>query len=380
MVDPGLNPVHQLGEGSGVDESSLALIDTACTMSVHSTAWRVAFCKHLPDGRQCYKTDKMKRFHFAGGGETPEPCPVWVIPISFDGRDGEVHSTEVPTGTTPLLLSISVLEALDAVVHVKDMMMDLRAMKLQLRLIRTGSRHLAIDVSRFSGGEAEFDREEFGIKSQKGDVFIYLVEEAQMSIEYDESLIYETGFTAGEGPQLGDRGVRCTDKRGEQEAYKAAKLKMVGLALEKQDAKTWSVLKIDYTLGETHATRGFRNTVIFEPWGGTFPINKMSSKKVGWTNSQPLDKIDGYDLLTEAGEEQLFHILETHDPHLNEVAFDCRICSIMTNMNPSISLQLQRYTTGPQTLHLVFRICRHRLEGGRQFLIEQPATALSRVF
>ena len=82
----------------------LALINTACTMSTHSTAWRAGFCKHLPDGKQCYKADKMKRFHFAGGGETPEPCHEWIIHISFDGRDGEVHSAEVPTGTTPLLL------------------------------------------------------------------------------------------------------------------------------------------------------------------------------------------------------------------------------------------------------------------------------------
>ena len=148
------------------------LMDTVSAMNMHSPAGRVAFCKHLPDDKQCYKVDEMKRFPFAGSGATLEPCPVWIRPLSLDGRDGEVHSTEESIDATPLLPSISVLEVCDAAVHVNDMMMDWRAMNIQLKLIRTGSRHLAIDVSRFSGGEAEFDREEFGIKSQRGDVFI----------------------------------------------------------------------------------------------------------------------------------------------------------------------------------------------------------------
>ena len=286
----------------------------------------------------------------------------------------------MPTGTTPLLLPVPLLEALDAVVHVKDMMMDLRAMKLQPKLISTGSRNVVIDVSRFSGGDAEFDQEEFGIKSQNGDVFIYLVEGAQMNMEYDESLMNETGFTAGEGPQLGDRGVRGTDRRGKQKESKAAMFKMVALALERQDARTWSVLKIDYNQVGTHGTRCFKNTAIFDPRGGTFPITKMSSKKFGWNNPQTLEKIDGYDLLTGAEEELLFHILETHDSYLTVVAFDCSIWSIMINMNPSVSWQVQRNNTGSQTLHLEVRICGHRLEKGRHFLIEPPATALSWVF
>ena len=130
----------------------------------------------------------------------------------------EVHSTDAPTGTTPQLLHIPVLETLDEVVHVKDMAMGLQDMKLQLKLIRTGSRHSALDDSLFGGGDAEFDQEEFDIKSQNGSVFVYQFEKAQMSIDYDESLMNETGFTAGEGSQLVDRGVRGTNKRGAQEA------------------------------------------------------------------------------------------------------------------------------------------------------------------
>ena len=372
MVDPGLDEVHQLGEGAGVDESRLALVDTACTMCMHSTAWRLAFNKHLPADRQCYVTDKRKKFTFAGGGKTPEPCPVWVIPISFDGRDGEIHSTEVPTGTTPLLLSISVMEVLDAVVHVKDMVIDLKAMGLKLKLLRTGSRHLGVDVSKFgSGGDAEYDHEEFGIKSQKGDVFIYLVQEAMLcydqSEDQQEEYCLKTGFTT-EAPRLGERGVRQDDKRAEQKAKRAQQLSLVAQTLQRQDAKTWTVLKMDYTLGERYATRGFKVSVIFEPEGGSFGITNMGARRFGWTNSQPLDLQDGYDLVSKDGQDLLFNVLHNQNPYLTIVAFDCRVWSVMANMNPHIDWQSQRNTTGAQTLHLVVRICKHRLAKQRHFL------------
>ena len=115
---------HQLGPGSSLDESRLGLVDTACTMCMHSRAWRIAFSRHLPAGRMCRPTARKKKFNFADGGHS-EFCEVWIIPIGILYNDGEVHSTEIPTGSTPLLLSIPALDALDGHVHVRRMVLEL---------------------------------------------------------------------------------------------------------------------------------------------------------------------------------------------------------------------------------------------------------------
>ena len=142
-----------------------------------------------------------------------------------------------------------------------------------------------------------------------------------------------------------------------------------------EEQQYWRVLKRGHTLAEQMMTNGFRNTVIFEPWGGTFPITTAGAKHYGWTNSQPLDKIDGYDLLKVDGKQLLWNILDSHDPILTVIAFDCRIWSPLTRLSPNIDWDEWRRTTGRATLSLIRAICRQRIKQGRFFLIENPLGA-----
>ena len=87
-------------------------------------------------------------------------------------------------------------------------------------------------------------------------------------------------------------------------------------------------------------------TMVFEPWGGSFVIARIASRVFGWTNSQPLNLVDGYDLDATEGEARLFDILDHHDPVLTVIAFDCRTWSILTSLNSELDWDGARETKG----------------------------------
>lgn len=166
------------------DEVGLALIDTACTACMHSMSWRLAFSRRLPDMVKCEPLQQFKTFHFANGSSTASQIQVWKIPICLGGRPGEVHSAEVPEGNTPLLLSISALDALDAVVFMRKKLMRLQELGVTLPLVSTRTKHLAIDVS-FENLELDVTSTLSGqpmIKSQAEDLSVFWAEEPNESI------------------------------------------------------------------------------------------------------------------------------------------------------------------------------------------------------
>ena len=71
-----------------------------------------------------------------------------------------------------------------------------------------------------------------------------------------------------------------------------------------------------------------------------------ATKEYGWTCSQPLDKIDGYDPLSTSGRKMIQQVLRQHRPFLVLLAFDCRIWSLLTNLSPGLDWAKLRYTVG----------------------------------
>ena len=115
-----------------VDESRICLVDSACTSCMHSRRWREAYKVSLPEGFQCKMTTSTKIFHFANGSQTASHVPVWEIPIFLGGRLGMVHSAEVPDGSTPLLLSIPAMTALDMVIHMQARKVQIRKLDIEV--------------------------------------------------------------------------------------------------------------------------------------------------------------------------------------------------------------------------------------------------------
>ena len=139
---------HHIGEAPGeLDESRICLLDTACTSCMHSKAWRVAYERRLPAGQGCEKTQNLKTFDLADGPATSGQVNVWRIPVVIIGRPGAIMSAEIETGTTPLLLSISAMEALGMSLFMKERMVLIGSLDVKVPMIKTRTKHLALDVT-----------------------------------------------------------------------------------------------------------------------------------------------------------------------------------------------------------------------------------------
>ena len=356
VVSLALKAHHQLrSSGGGLNESLVALIDTACTSCMHSKAWREAYSRSLPEGFHCEATDKTKVFHFADGSSTGSNVAVWNIPIFLLNRPGAVLSAEIPTGTTPLLLSISSLVALDAVIFMRRRVMQLKELDL------------------------EEQQPNPLLVSSAEDLFVYFNEEAEAEVlmlekgleEVDQAVSEEVACKAN----FRLRGISAEDKRGELHERRAKELANTMRRLTKEDERCWAALRKQYTLAEQTATYSFSSTVVFEPFGGSFKVTRVARQQYGWTCSQPLDLLDGYDLLTKPGRRLLFQTLKWHRPYLVVVAFDCRIWSLLTNMSPSLDWNQLRDSVGRETLNLVQAICQYQCQHGRYYLVENPGTS-----
>jgi hypothetical protein len=168
----------------------MALVDTGCTSRMQSKAWRLAYSKTLPDGYQCEMTERTKLFHFADGSNTGSTIRLWRIPFFLGGRPGEVFSAEVETGTTPLLLSIPALVAMDAIVFVKERKMQLRALGVELPLLETRTKHLALRVC--FDPQAVIATDVSGsprARSINDDLFVYYGEEATFPVLFEEPAV-----------------------------------------------------------------------------------------------------------------------------------------------------------------------------------------------
>ena len=363
---------HNLhAKGRGLDESRVALVDTACTSCMHSRAWRMAFSRSLPEGQECQVTDRSKTFHFADGSTTSNRIAIWRIPIFIGGRPGQVMSAEVESGSTPLLLSVPSLEALDVVLRVKEMIMEVNTLGVQVPMLKTRTKHLAIEVAYNEKLGYETLPVPKGVSANE-DFFVYFMEEAELRLMQLEPEVKLLEAESSCKVQLGARGVRPRDERGTLTDRRKSELDLAMRRVRAEDTRTWRALKHDYTVAEQFATRGFTDTVIFEPWGGSFPVTRMATKEFGWSCSQPLDLLDGYDLLTRGGQKLLWDTLEHHRPFLVVIAFDCRIWSLLTNLSPDQDWEKLRRTIGERTLDLVVAICIFQEKNGRYYLVENP--------
>ena len=297
-------------------------------------------------------------------------------------RPGEVFSAEVETGTTPLLLSIPALIALDAVIHMRERRINLGSLGVELPLRETRTKHLAMMVSYNPrlGIAKDVEGSPKAISINQ-DLFVYYSEEASLPVLTDEPMVevpVSEDYTADcSPPQFGARGIRKDDVTGFLGDRRSAELAYAMKSMRLQDDRTWAALSKHYSLAEQAATKGFSTTVLFEPFGGHFGVTRTASREFSWTNSQPLDRLDGYDLLSPAGEELLFRVLDEHDPVCVLIAFDCRLWSLLNNLCPGGDWEHLRKTIGLKTLRLVKRICEHQWKRGRYFVVENPATSVA---
>ena len=166
-------------------------MDTACTSCLHSKAWREAYEKTLPKGLRCSETTARKTFHFANGQTTDNKLSVWSIPVFLGGVRGDILSAEMAGGSTPMLLSIPALTALDVILFMRKRQAKIDALGLRVPLVETRTRHLAIEVAfrPEDRGHAP-DHQGAGprICSEGSDLFVYYSEEARYPLLCQDAL------------------------------------------------------------------------------------------------------------------------------------------------------------------------------------------------
>ena len=174
--------------------------------------------------------------------------------------------------------------------------------------------------------------------------------------------------------------VKAEDKKHQVSERRCKELNEARKRIRVEDRRTWAALKREYTMAEQLATNDFKWTVLFEPFAGSFATTRVASAEFGWTCSQPLDLLDGYDLLSKSGIQMLWDVLRQHRPVFILIAFDCRIWSLLTNCNPGTDWELLRSTLGKKTLDLIAQLCIWQDQHGAYYLLENPAGSLAWVY
>ena len=369
-----------------VDESKLCILDSACTSCMHSKKWRLAYEKSLPEGLECRPTEQRKVFHFADGSSSESQLTVWEIPVFFRGRRGQVRSAEVEGGTTPLLLSIPAMTALDMVLFVKRRVCEVQKLDIELPMVVTRTKHLAVCIAYDENEVSEKALRQQSVPSivsERDDLLVYYSEEADLPILSNMRAAQAEWAHASKvvsAPQLGNRGISNSDVKGSLSERRCKELEASSYRVSAQDGRTWSALKREYTLAEQWATKSFQTTVVFEPFGGNFGVTRCAAQFYGWTNSQPLDILDGYDLISPGGRRLFWEVIYNHDPYLILIAFPCKFWSLLSNLNPTVDWEKIRKTLGRETLKLVVDVCIYQHQRGRYYLLENPSGSLAWVY
>ena len=268
-------------------QSTLALVDTACTRCMHGQFWREAFEREclVKHGLQVEFLNTERDFTSAFGHKRRGKQVR--IPVSFGGHRGEVISTEMPDCGTPLLLSLSAQVALDAIFHAKARLWELRALGVTLPLVPIGG-HLGVRIDDFT--EAETDKRAQNRQpqgtSEKGDLSVFLAEAGAA----DDTLELEFGkVDEGTGAEAlfndSDRGILKTDNKGIIKHGPRKKLEKTCRQLKTADKRDWQALRQVRPAAERFCTADYQTTVIFEPFGGAFVVTRYGAKMFGWNNS-----------------------------------------------------------------------------------------------
>ena len=221
------------------------------------------------------------------------------------------------------------------VLMMREVRVEVRALRLVLPMLTTRTGHVVIRVDwrsvAIDSSTCPPERtDEPDISSEQGDLLVYYLQRAVYLYYTDEFLNYEKESPRGRARRgAGDGGTRSATGRHDRPLVteRLSELQRAEGQQRLMDRCMWTALRSDLYVAEQYATDNYQNTVIFEPYGGSFGVTRPGSRQFSWTNSQPMDLLDGYDLLGPAGRKLAVKVLTDHKPLLVLIAFDCRLWS-----------------------------------------------------
>ena len=112
------------------------------------------------------------------------------------------------------------MSALDMVLMMKDRVVEVRTLSLELPMVTTRTNHLAVEVAFRPGAELpkNLAMRTPTVANDAGDLLVYYLEEARQPVLHGlpcRPSEKECQAAPGELPKLGSRGVKCGDVLGE---------------------------------------------------------------------------------------------------------------------------------------------------------------------
>ncbi|CAK0891172.1 unnamed protein product [Prorocentrum cordatum] len=319
--------VLMVSEDSDTSDVPAALIDTCCTRCMHGKYWRELFekrCLH-PRGLEIKMTDRVRSFSSAFGKR--QEGRVVEIPVALGGRRGVIFSAEMEDCDTPLLVSLASQEALGAVLHLKEMRMDLQTLAVDVQLLKVGG-HLAVRLDDWGDDDghrsaaASSSGPATAISNNRDSEFFYAQAQKESVFEESDGEGIRVEEEVGHAFLSKDRGALATDATGILSKTTRKKLESTWRELRGEDRRLREELLRPRFEAERFVTADFQTTAVFEPFGGVHILTRYGAKEYGWMQSQPLD-VDhspDYDLLKGPGRALLYRILDLHWPYITDTS------------------------------------------------------------
>ena len=254
-------------------------------------------------------------------------------------------------------------------------LVEVRSLELSLPMVTTRTGHVAVRVDRKGAGtiwkRAGSREGQPAIVSEKGDLLVYYMEEAQLPLFSMGAVEVTTGGQEPlrrEAPNLSERGVRTTDKVGQLAQRRMDELNRAKAQQDQQDQCMWVALKRNYTAAEQFATDNFSGTILFDPFCSDLALTSFGAASFGWTNSQPMLQVDGAELLGRAGRDLVKKTLRRHRPYLLTVTAGARVWQIFREMKPGPTKQAWEHKLREQLV----RMSREQQLAGHYYLLEVP--------
>eukprot|EP00971_Amphidinium_carterae_P351905 6492330-Amphidinium_carterae.2 len=132
------------------EEYYWAVLDTACTSTLHGEKWAQKLRVLLTQQGLEPKEEPVHVSVQGVGGESVEVTRAVIWPIAIAGKQGQIRSLELPESWTPLLLSRVAQEQLGTVLNLGSKVVDFVQLGVyQLPLFQTHRGHLAVSVVDF---------------------------------------------------------------------------------------------------------------------------------------------------------------------------------------------------------------------------------------
>ena len=303
------------------DPPGVAVLDTACQMTMHGTPWRLKYEQALHE-RHLKTSAESQNTTFHGVGGSTKSDTVFTLPAGIGKAPFALGSAELDQDA-PLLISRDTQAKLGTKIDVPNKTADFATLGIyNYPLIDTAGGHLGVNLLDFEDANV-FD-DEFQKYSDKDGPFkngfdTDVIDAAEVIDVFHAEKSYQAEIEeVFEDPKMidwsEDPAMRMASSRRSKKV----------LAMP-EDLKTTEARTYDVMTGTATRTRRIPRgkTLLKQLFGGQFGLTMLAALHYGYNCGQPLDIEDGWDGTTRAGKQLARRQLLEEDPYVTVITMPC---------------------------------------------------------